>query len=385
MDRERIVQLFFFGFLAVMAYELYELMLPFLTPLAWGILLAFMAHPALIEVEKYVKRRSLSTAIISVVVALGVILPAIWASSRLVAEAQSLYVQATQMVNTGGVTKLHDWAVNTQLGAWIAKKMGERGYKLDEELPKLTLQAAQITSDYVAKNATSAAKNMLGFIVDFGIALLAFFYLLRDGDFYYRGLRDLTPLHEDDKKAIFDTLRTTLSSVMRGLMLTAVLQGVSIGIGMLIFGVPYWLFLAIASAAAGLMPIGGTALIWIPATIYLGFAASWSAASRPGYLVCDRAGGHRQFHQASRDEARHRLADDRALPGNSWRPRSLRSARPLLGSRDHVGLRSPATRLPKGIFRQSQRSSLTPPHRSHLLGAGVTPAQGSMKPTVGFI
>ncbi len=278
MDRERIVQLFFFGFLAVMAYELYELMLPFLTPLAWGILLAFMAHPALIEVEKYVKRRSLSTAIISVVVGLGVILPAIWLSGRLVVEAQTLYVQAAQMVNTGGVTKLHDWAVHTDLGAWIANKMAERGYKLDEELPKLTLQAAQITSDYVAKNATSAAKNVLGFIVDFGIALLAFFYMLRDGDYYYKSLQDLTPLHEDDKKAIFDTLRTTLSSVMRGLMLTAVLQGVTIGLGMLIFGVPYWLFLAIASAAAGLMPIGGTALVWIPATLYLGFASGWSAA-----------------------------------------------------------------------------------------------------------
>jgi predicted PurR-regulated permease PerM len=278
MDRERLVQLFFFGFLALMAYELYELMLPFLTPLAWGILLAFMAHPALIEVEKVVKRRSLSTAIISVVVAIVVILPAIWASGRLVVEAQALYTQATVMVNTGGVTKLHDWAVNTDLGAWINKKMADRGYKLDEELPKLTLQAAQITSNYVAKNATQAAKNILGFIVDFGIALLAFFYLLRDGDYYYKTLRDLTPLHDDDKKAIFDTLRTTLSSVMRGLMLTAVLQGVSIGIGMLIFGVPYWLFLAIASAAAGLMPIGGTALVWIPAMIYLGFAVSWSAA-----------------------------------------------------------------------------------------------------------
>jgi predicted PurR-regulated permease PerM len=278
MDRERIVQLFFFGFLAVMAYELYELLLPFLTPLAWGMLLAFMAHPALIEVEKYVKRRSLSTAIISVVVALVVILPAIWASSRLVVEAQSLYVQASDLVNTGGVSKLHDWAVHTDFGAWIARKAEARGYKLDEELPKLTLQAAQITSNYVAKNATQAAKNVFGFIVDFGIALLAFFYLLRDGDYYYKALQDLTPLHDDDKKAIFDTLRTTLSSVMRGLMLTAVLQGVSIGIGMLIFGVPYWLFLALASAAAGLMPIGGTALVWIPAMIYLGFAVSWSAA-----------------------------------------------------------------------------------------------------------
>jgi predicted PurR-regulated permease PerM len=278
MERERIVQLFFFGFLAVMAYELYELLLPFLTPLAWGILLAFMAHPALIEVEKYVKRRSLSSAIISVIIGLGVILPAIWLSGRLVVEAQALYTQASDLVSSGGIAKLHDWAVNTNLGAWVAKRMGERGYKLDEELPKLTLEAARITSDYVAKNAAQAAKNVLGFVVDFGIALLAFFYMLRDGDYYYRGLRDLTPLHEDDKKAIFDTLRTTLSSVMRGLMLTAVLQGVAIGLGLLIFGVPYWLFLAIASAAAGLMPIGGTALVWIPATIYLGFASSWSAA-----------------------------------------------------------------------------------------------------------
>src|SRR4029077_9651500 len=98
MDRERIVQLFFFGFLAVMAYELYELMLPFLTPLAWGILLAFMAHPLLEWVEKYVKRRSLSTPLIRLVVALVVILPAIWASGRLVVEAQSLYTQASEQV-----------------------------------------------------------------------------------------------------------------------------------------------------------------------------------------------------------------------------------------------------------------------------------------------
>ena len=46
MDRERIVQVFFFGFLAVVAYELYALLSPFLMPIAWAILLAFMVHPA---------------------------------------------------------------------------------------------------------------------------------------------------------------------------------------------------------------------------------------------------------------------------------------------------------------------------------------------------
>jgi hypothetical protein len=37
------------------------------------------------------------------------------------------------------------------------------------------------------------------------------------------------PLHEDDKTAIFETLSLTLSYVMRGLMLTTLLDGVVIG------------------------------------------------------------------------------------------------------------------------------------------------------------
>ena len=345
MDRERIVQLFFFGFLAVMAYELYELLLPFLTPLAWGILLAFMAHPALEEVEKYVKRRSLSTAIISVVVGLGVILPAIWASSRLVVEAQALYTQASATVNNGGVTKLQDWAVNTQLGAWIAKRMAERGYKLGEQLPKWTVQAAQVTSNYVAQNATQAAKNVFGFIIDFGIALLAFFYMLRDGDYYYRGLRDLTPLHEDDKKAIFDTLRTTLSSVIRGLMLTAVLQGVSIGIGLLIFGVPYWLFLAIAICGRGTHADRRHRARLDSRRALPGLCRIVVDGDRPVHLVRDRARHHRQFHQAARDEAWHGPADDRAVSRNPRRARSLRPARPVPRPRDHVGVRGAPARL----------------------------------------
>jgi predicted PurR-regulated permease PerM len=278
MDRERIVQLFFFGFLAVMAYELYGLLTPFFTPLAWGILLAFMAHPALLEVEKYVKRRSLSAMIITLLVLMVVILPVFWLSGRMVTEAQSLYTQANEVVQGGGLVKMHDWAMRSELGSWIVKRLGEHGYSVDEELPKLTMQAAKSTSDYAVRNATQAAKNVFGFIFNFGMALLAFFYMLRDGDDYVRSLRDLTPLHDDDKKVIFDTLRITLSSVMRGLMLTAVLQGVTIGLGLLIFGVPYWLFLAIASAAAGLMPLGGTALVWIPATLYLGYAQGWSPA-----------------------------------------------------------------------------------------------------------
>ena len=308
----------------------YELLLPFLTPLAWGILLAFVADPALEEVEKSsgaVRCRPRSSASWS---GLGVILPAIWASSRLVVEAQALYTQASATVNNGGVTKLHDWAVDTQACGIDGPGWRNAGTSSTNNCPSGLFKRRKMTSNYVAQNATQAAKNVFGFIIDFGITLLAFSTCCATNN-PYRGLRNLTPLHEDDHQAIFDTLRTTLSSVIRGLMLTAVLQGVSIGIGLLIFGVPYWLFLAIASAAAGLMPIGGTALVWIPAVLYLGFRCIVVDGDRPVHLVRGRARHHRQFHQAARDEARHRPADDRAVSRNPRRPRS-RTARSACSS-----------------------------------------------------
>ncbi len=278
MDRERIIQVFFFGFLALMAYELYVLLTPFITPLLWAILLAFLAHPLLIELDHLVRRRTLSAVIITLAVALGVILPAIWLSGRLAAEAQSLYAQVSTMLNDGGLGKARDWMLHSDFIQAINRRLAPRGLKVEDEIPKHAAAAAQVVSEYIAHNLTSAARNVATVVVDFGIILLIFFYLLRDGEGYYNSLRELTPLHEDDKKAVFETLRTTLSSVMRGLMLTALMQGATIGMGLLISGVPYWAFLALASAAAGLLPIGGTALVWVPATLYLFYTAGWGWA-----------------------------------------------------------------------------------------------------------
>ncbi|HUO06541.1 MAG TPA: AI-2E family transporter [Candidatus Binataceae bacterium] len=278
MDRERIVQMLFFGLLAAMAYELYQLLLPFMMPIAWGVLLAFMAQPALVELEKYVKRRSTAALIISVAVGLGVVLPAVWLSGKLVGEAHTLYASVSAQMEGGGLTKLEDWVTHSDSFGWIADRMAAQGYKIGEQIPKLTMESAQAVSDYVIANVTQAARNLLTFVIDFGIALVVFFYMLRDGASYLEAIRNLAPLREEDKIELFHTLGATLSSVMRGMLLTAVLQGITIGLGLLVFGVPYWIFLSIATMAAGLMPIGGTALIWIPASLYLLYASGWPAA-----------------------------------------------------------------------------------------------------------
>jgi len=279
MERERLIQVFFFGFLAVMAYELYELLAPFLMPIAWAILLAFMVHPASLELRKYVKSHTLTAAIITIVVATGVILPAIWLSEHLVIEAQNLYTQANEFVKNGGVKQINEWIQNPPYFGWLVRRFtGGRRFDLNTEVPKFFVQGAQGTSEYLIKNLTGVAKNVVSFVIDFTIVLMIFFYLLRDGEDYYASLRELTPLHDDDKAAVYDTLSSTLSAVMRGLLLTALIQGLAIGLGLLVTGVPYWAFLAVVSAACGLLPFGGTAIVWIPAVLYLGYFSSWTIA-----------------------------------------------------------------------------------------------------------
>lgn len=278
MNQDRIVQVFFFGFLALITWELYLVFEPFLMPIAWAILLAFLVHPVLIELDRHLHSRTTTALLVTIVVALGVILPAVWLSDRLVSEAQNIYGELSSLSTKGSRDRFTAWLRETSWGARAADMMARRGVKLEDEIRTVSVQAARYTRDYAIEHGGSVASNLAGFLLHFGIALLTFFYLLRDGESYYEGVRSLTPMHEQDKAAVFDTLRATLSSVMRGLMLAAVLDGVTIGLGYLVCGVPYWAFLALLTAAAGLLPFGGTTVVWVPVAIYLAYAVSWGSA-----------------------------------------------------------------------------------------------------------
>ena len=275
MNRERIIAVFFFAFLALITFELYALFAPFLTPIAWAILLAFLVHPALITLNSIIRSRSVCATILTIVIALGVVLPATWLSARLLHEVQTLYVEISMALPNHEFQGASDWIRRTRLGLEGAQWLDRHGVRLEDELRTFALRAAKASSDYVVAHGGTVATNVASFVFHFAIALLTFFYLLRDGETYYEVLRELTPLHEEDKTAIFDTLRLTLSSVMRGLMLTSLLDGIVLGMGYLILGVPYWALLALATAATGLLPFGGTALVWIPIGIYLAVSAGW--------------------------------------------------------------------------------------------------------------
>ncbi len=275
MDRERIARIFFFGFLAAMGYELYLLLSPFLAPIAWAMLLAFIAHPTMRPLLRAVRSRSAAALLLTAVIALVLAVPAAWLSGKLAVEA-SKAVSLGDFVRHG----LGPAGARALPSGWMASIetwMENQGLHLEDARRWLSAGSAYL-ADYFAANAATIARNLVSFIVDLGIMLFSFFYLVRDGEEYYEFVRSLTPLNEDDKAMVFETLRTMLSSTVRGLLLTALFEGVLLGLGYLVTGLPDWLLLGAVSGAAGLLPVGGTALVWVPAAIYLWATAGWGWA-----------------------------------------------------------------------------------------------------------
>lgn len=275
MDRERIARIFFFGFLAAMGYELYLLLSPFLAAIAWAMLLAFLAHPAMRPVLRAVRSRSAAALVLTVILALILALPTAWLSGKLAVEASRAVSFADFMRHglgpAGAQTLPSGWMAS--LVAWLEYE----GLHLEDVRHWMSAGSTYL-ANYFTANAATIARNLLTFVIDLGIMLFSFFYLVRDGEEYYEFVRALTPLSEDDKAMVFETLRAMLSSTVRGLLLTALFEGVLLGLGYLVSGLPDWLLLGAASGAAGLLPVGGTALVWVPAAIYLWATAGWGWA-----------------------------------------------------------------------------------------------------------
>jgi predicted PurR-regulated permease PerM len=65
---------------------------------------------------------------------------------------------------------------------------------------------------------------------------------------------------------------------MRGTILTAIVQGLLLGTGFAIVGLPAPVVFGVIGAILSVVPFGGTALVWVPAVAVLAFQGRYGAA-----------------------------------------------------------------------------------------------------------
>lgn len=113
--------------------------------------------------------------------------------------------------------------------------------------------------------------------------LLAIFYFLKDGAHFRKALIVLSPLEDKDDEKILTRLSRAVNGVIKGYLLIALAQGILMWLGLLIFGVPNPALWGVVAAITSLIPTIGTALVSVPAILFL--LATGNSASAIGLAV----------------------------------------------------------------------------------------------------
>jgi len=147
-------------------------------------------------------------------------------------------------------------------------------YVLAYDFREIGVQTAQWAFAHIGNIFSSATQLILHLFIFF----LALYYLIVDRERLYNEILALSPLRDSMDKTIVRRIIGTVRSVVFGVIVLSLIQGVLASIGMTIFGVPGALIWGALTAVASLVPLVGTSLILIPAILYLFFTGSTGAA-----------------------------------------------------------------------------------------------------------
>ena len=110
------------------------------------------------------------------------------------------------------------------------------------------------------------------------LTLLALYYLFVHGSDFKARIIALSPLSDHYDRDITDKLQLAVTSVIKGVLVVAVVQAILCGLGFAIFGIPNAALCGSIAMIAALIPAFGTALVMIPAVLYLAITGNVGAA-----------------------------------------------------------------------------------------------------------
>jgi len=229
---------------------------PFLGSIALAVVLATLTAPLHKQVRKHIASESVAAMLVTALVTLAIIAPAIGLSFLLVGEAQNI----TENV------KAHDYD-------YIPAVFDSYKANITDVFPSLS----NITfSDVVQKSienfdtlVTRTISFTGNFLLKFFVALIALYYFIKDGKRFLHEIIRLSPLEDSEDVAIVEKLNKVSHSLIRGTLVIAVLQGLLTGVGFLVFGIPNPVLWGSFAAISALIPTLGTSIVSAPAIIYL--------------------------------------------------------------------------------------------------------------------
>ena len=136
---------------------------------------------------------------------------------------------------------------------------------------------------WVSGNLDRFFSGIVAFLFDIFLITIALFFFFRDGEKLRAFAIKWSPLSDSYDEGIISKLERAITSVVRGTLVTAVVQGFLVGFGFFLFGVYNPVLWGFIATIAALLPMVGTGVVTFPAAFYL--MATGSVPAGVGLLL----------------------------------------------------------------------------------------------------
>lgn len=251
---------------ALVGWLCWLLALPFLPALTWALVLAVLAHPIHRALLAHVRHESLAAALAVAAVVVLIGLPTAFVVTQIANQAAA----TLEGLRDGSAQRwwgdaLDQFSILRTLMDWIDQHLDVR---------------AQL--EHLSEQVVTAARGVLSgsvyAVFSWLITLYLLFYFLRDRGAVLDALRRFLPLSRRESEKVFQRVNDTIYAIVFGSLAVGMVQGALAGLMFGLLGLPAPLVWAVVMAFLAMLPVLGTAIVWVPAVIGLAMSGHWGKA-----------------------------------------------------------------------------------------------------------
>lgn len=254
----------------VVVYLCLLILRPFFNVIGWSAVLAITCYPLHQRLVRRTRRAGLSAVITSTLMVLSVGLPLLLIAAIAVNQLLAIKEPLRQMIQDPDGMSGRIAAALAPIAQRLGFDANAIGNWAGERLGQFAARAGQYTM--------SVATGLGGAIASFAGVAVTTALLLQHSEKLVANLPGLLPFRRDKSEALLGRIRDVVYGGMYGVVVIAVVQGALNGVMFWLLGVPGAALWGFVTVFAGMVPIVGTAAVWVPGTLYLLITGAWQRA-----------------------------------------------------------------------------------------------------------
>ncbi|MEA2162225.1 MAG: hypothetical protein QOK37_352 [Thermoanaerobaculia bacterium] len=260
----------FFALLALgILYAAFVILEPFLAPIMLGAVLATVTFPLYRRIRDALHGANRAASVMLILITFTVLLPAFLIIMLLVQEANVV----VKHLQSGDIERTLQRIDISNRMPWL-KRVAPDFDPAAINPSHVIIPVVRQAPAWIAAHGAAVVGSIAGLVIALFLVLLSAYFFYVEGETIVAEAAALSPLPARYNAQFAENFKGVIDATFRGQVITSVTQGIFIGIGLAIAGIPGAILWGAVATVLSLLPVVGSAVVWIPAALYLYVAAS---------------------------------------------------------------------------------------------------------------